>query len=96
VDSRNIGNLSKIITEAIIAKDVLHPILEKKMSKILENLAHAFITSGNPSGKEKGNQNFHAEFTDLLKQNIRRRPQSKDFSHSVSRSSSDGKERLTK
>jgi len=54
VDSRNLSR-------------IFHPIPEEKMSKILENLANAFITSGNLSGKGKGNQNFHAEFTDLLK-----------------------------
>jgi len=84
VDSKNIGNLSKIFTEGIIAKDVLHPIPEDKMGKILENLAHAFITSGNPYGKEKG---IHSQTYSSMTRTIRRRSQSKDSSHSVSRSS---------
>jgi len=60
------GNLSKIFTEAVIEKDVHHPIPDEKMGKILSDLVHAFIASGNPSRQEEGNQNFYAEFTDLL------------------------------
>jgi len=67
VDAKDMGKLSKVFTEAIVDKDVLHPISEDKMHKILSDLAHAFIASGNPNRQGQGNQNFYAEFMDLLK-----------------------------
>ena len=66
VDPLNMGKLSTMFTEAIIALEVEHPMPSDKKQRLLENIAHAFIASGS---KERANITFNAEITDQMKHN---------------------------
>jgi len=67
VDPENLGKLSKMFTEAIIDLEVEHPMPSEKKHRLLENIAHSFIASGNLGSKERANIQFNAEITDKMK-----------------------------